>query len=222
MGNFLKELGKGFIRSAVNQVGRDGGKVISNTVYGDAHSTPIRNVTHRDSGEFIYEETKEIINPEVLREMAEAEGFRPRYHRPILLYILFSLFFWFFGTVLYPFSIFAFIYLYYRGIKKLFKNTIVLTKKGYVATYTSDRRYKAGQRYTGSSLKEFEMEVPRTKVDNRPLALVCVCYLTITTLLLVATDKSWDAMQDSNKARKERIEKEHNDFYKKIDSLHNS
>ena len=39
---FITQLGKGFIRSAVNQVGRDGGKVISNSLYGDAHSTPIR------------------------------------------------------------------------------------------------------------------------------------------------------------------------------------
>ena len=29
------------IESAVNQVGRDGGKVISNRVYGNSHSTPI-------------------------------------------------------------------------------------------------------------------------------------------------------------------------------------
>ena len=43
MGNFFVNLGKGFIRSAVNQVGRDGGKVISNNLYGNAHSTPIRN-----------------------------------------------------------------------------------------------------------------------------------------------------------------------------------
>src|SRR5690606_25456099 len=42
--SFLKDLGKGFIRSAVNQIGRDGGKVISNQVYGDAHSIPIRQV----------------------------------------------------------------------------------------------------------------------------------------------------------------------------------
>lgn len=42
--SFLGQLGKGFLRSAVNQVGRDGGRVISNQVYGDAHSAPIREV----------------------------------------------------------------------------------------------------------------------------------------------------------------------------------
>ena len=40
--NFLIQLLKGFIRSGVNQVGRDGGKVVSNKVYGDKHSTPIK------------------------------------------------------------------------------------------------------------------------------------------------------------------------------------
>ena len=39
--SFLNNLAKGFVRSAVNQVGRDGGKVISNKIYGNQHSTPI-------------------------------------------------------------------------------------------------------------------------------------------------------------------------------------
>ena len=46
MGNFIQNLAKGFIRSAVNQVGRDGGKIISNQIYGDAHSTPYLSLIH--------------------------------------------------------------------------------------------------------------------------------------------------------------------------------
>ena len=42
--SFINNLAKGFFRSAVNQVGRDGGKVISNKVYGNSHSTPL-NIT---------------------------------------------------------------------------------------------------------------------------------------------------------------------------------
>ena len=38
--SFINNLAKGFIRSAVNQVGRDGGKVISNKIYGNSHTTP--------------------------------------------------------------------------------------------------------------------------------------------------------------------------------------
>lgn len=33
-----------FVSSAVRQVGKDTGKVISNSLYGDAHSTPVRHI----------------------------------------------------------------------------------------------------------------------------------------------------------------------------------
>lgn len=40
----MNSLCKGFIRSAVNQVGRDYGRTISNQIFGDAHATPVRVV----------------------------------------------------------------------------------------------------------------------------------------------------------------------------------
>lgn len=42
-------LAKTFIRSAVRQVGRDAGKVVSNKAFGDSHSTPIRMVRNADT-----------------------------------------------------------------------------------------------------------------------------------------------------------------------------
>lgn len=42
-----KSYGEKFLTSTVNQVGRDLGKVISNQLFGDAHSTPIRRVTQQ-------------------------------------------------------------------------------------------------------------------------------------------------------------------------------
>lgn len=53
MANFITSLGKGFIRSAVNQVGRDYGKTISNQVFGDAHATPVRMVK-TDASNIVY------------------------------------------------------------------------------------------------------------------------------------------------------------------------
>ena len=44
--SFGTQLFQGFVKSAVNQVGRDGGKVISNRVYDNAHSTPIRGISN--------------------------------------------------------------------------------------------------------------------------------------------------------------------------------
>ncbi|MRJ08902.1 hypothetical protein EDL99_08505 [Ornithobacterium rhinotracheale] len=47
--SFVGGLAKGFVRSAVNQVGRDGGKVISNSIYGDKHANPIRFTGQQNS-----------------------------------------------------------------------------------------------------------------------------------------------------------------------------
>lgn len=47
--SFLKNLTKGFIRSAVNQVGRDGGRVISNKVYKGKHATPIKSTSNEST-----------------------------------------------------------------------------------------------------------------------------------------------------------------------------
>ena len=97
MGNFTEDLAKGFVRSAVNQVGRDGGKVISNSIYGNAHSTPIRGIGKNTHNQFFDESTNEVISPEELRLRAEAEGFQVSLFRynagiKIVLYIV-SLFF---------------------------------------------------------------------------------------------------------------------------------
>lgn len=44
--SFLTSLGKGFVRSAVNQIGREGGKVISNRVYNNQNYTNINSVNN--------------------------------------------------------------------------------------------------------------------------------------------------------------------------------
>ncbi len=49
MSNFAKQLAKGFIRSAVNQVGRDGGRVLSNNIYKGENYIPVSNVTSQGS-----------------------------------------------------------------------------------------------------------------------------------------------------------------------------
>lgn len=41
--SFATQLAKGFVRSTVNQVGRQTGNVIANNMYGNAHSVPYRN-----------------------------------------------------------------------------------------------------------------------------------------------------------------------------------
>ena len=120
MGNFTEDLAKGFVRSAVNQVGRDGGKVISNSIYGNAHSTPIRGIGKNTHNQFFDESTNEVISPEELRLRAEAEGFKYLY-----LDITLAL-----NSTLYCFFIFCYfsstsIIIFIFGIMKFFsKNSI--------------------------------------------------------------------------------------------------
>ena len=42
--SFATQLAQGFVRSTVNQVGRQTGNVIANNMYGNAHSVPVRCV----------------------------------------------------------------------------------------------------------------------------------------------------------------------------------
>ena len=62
MGSFINGLAKGFVRSAVNQVGRDAGRVVSNQIYGDAHSIPHRNVSSGGAGRVYRASTNAYIN----------------------------------------------------------------------------------------------------------------------------------------------------------------
>ena len=51
-----KNLFDQFINAAVRQVGRDGGKVISNIVYGDKHSIPLRNASKGNDSNIVLPE----------------------------------------------------------------------------------------------------------------------------------------------------------------------
>ena len=74
--SFLKNLAKGFIRSGVNQVGRDGGRVISNQVYGDKHSIPIRNVGQAQSGALGQYSVNSPVSPNATTFLFAARDFR--------------------------------------------------------------------------------------------------------------------------------------------------
>lgn len=45
---FLEQLFKGFFRSAVNQVGKDGGRIISNKIYNGNNSIPFRKLSEEE------------------------------------------------------------------------------------------------------------------------------------------------------------------------------
>lgn len=172
---FLGDLGKGFIRSAVNQVGRDTGKVFSNNIYGDAHATPIRNVNQTSKGDFINDDGV-IIDPTELRERAENDGWKPKYSSHPTSYKWFSRIFCFFcwlglGIISYPFSLalpIVPIIICFAGIGKIFSKKVTWERDGIIYIKHSDRRYRGGYRVESQSGKE-TVKLPCNQKDRKLL-----------------------------------------------------
>lgn len=143
--SFLTQLGKSFIRSAVNQVGRDGGKVISNQIYGNQHSTPIRIVADIDTGKIEIPEGVHIKNDYTVLKIICA------FFLALLPYIG--------GAIL-----------IYRGIVNCLRKTRKLYKTEQQANYVQDRRYKSGTRYVGST----NIEVVAGEVEDPKYLKVCL------------------------------------------------
>lgn len=131
---FGKNLAKGFVRSAVNQVGRDGGKVISNQLYGDAHSVPHRSVNGNEQPEYIGMETKEI----------RTERCDDYSNTKIVVFILLAFMFNFIGGLI----------LFFIGLKRWFSRETIGGWRFYSApVFIRDRRYKDGMRYDGEQVQ---------------------------------------------------------------------
>lgn len=146
--SFLQNLGKGFVRSAVNQVGRDGGKVISNKVYGDGHSTPIRGAGNSGSQEYNYIEGKEISIDEF--QSHNLIGF---FSRGTGHYILI-------GTLTLLFFGLSWIYYIIKFFKLQKLQTVPKLVQKEVHVYKPDRRYKYGERYEGTRINNEIIKVP--------------------------------------------------------------
>jgi hypothetical protein len=143
--SFLNQLGKSFIRSVVNQVGRDGGKVISNQIYGNQHSTPIRIVANVDTGKFEIPEGVHIKKDYTILK--------------IICAFFLSLIPYLGGAIL-----------IYRGIVNCLRKTRKLYKTEQKANYVQDRRYKSGARYVGST----NVEVVAGEVEDIKYLKVCL------------------------------------------------
>lgn len=180
MGNFLSELGKGFVRSAVNQVGRDGGRVISNSIYGDAHAMPIRGVCQSKSNQYFDDTTNEIVSPEELRNRAKEEGFKTsvcklKTSTKVVWYII---------SLIFSFTLFPSVILFIFGIKKTIQKTAYMRKKVTIAQFTSDKRYKTGQRLNGYAEQEIEIKVPCTPSEKGALIKIGLLYMLLSFMSL--------------------------------------
>lgn len=140
MGSFINGLAKGFIRSAVNQVGRDAGRVVSNNIYGDAHSIPHRNVSAGGAGRV---SSVGKVEDEGIQPIVPSVGAA-----------------WFWGFVGFMFSIIGGVILLIVGYRKLKnKHTAYGWQCTSQAVYVADGRYKRGERYDGHQLTRRKVEV---------------------------------------------------------------
>ena len=161
---FFENLGKGLIRSAVNQVGRDGGRVVSNQLYGDAHSTPHRIVNNNtkpviDGNDYVAQYAKEQT----------ATG--------VILRVIFAFFFNILGAAV------LLVYGLRRKSKAAF---ITIYRYEQVPIYRRDTRYKLGVRYTGDMTvkKKYYSEADENTAErNKRIANIYI-YSSIVILAI--------------------------------------
>lgn len=179
MANFIKDLGKGFVRSAVNQVGRDYGKTISNQIFGDAHATPIRMIK-ADKSTVLSRVGQPNANNEIQyhkQDIINWQDIACLIVSPLLPVV---------GTVVY--GIFTLIYLF--SSKTRF---IAYTN---APQYVSDRRCKNGYRLESAGTHKELIEIPNIYVDKKTIAkgkiragvwLLATIISTIVTVYLLKT-----------------------------------
>ena len=187
---FLGSLGKGFIRSAVNQVGRDTGKVVSNRIYGNAHATPIKGISYSE-GKYYDEINNLPINESEFAEKLSKEGFKVKYFttNPFFKTILWSI-----GILSTSFisalsnKYYALIppicLVFYATMRLILANkqmTIYINKE--IATYKKDGRYSTGKRMTGYSTGKVEQDILPTRKFINKSWIIFLLYIGLAILM---------------------------------------
>lgn len=155
-----------FIKSAVNQVGRDAGKVVSNQVFKDAHSTPIRNVNSNINKHYVgnIENNKNVT----------------RVKDNVFLWILGGML-----LVLIPFIGFLVLLIY--CIKKLTSKNSYYYEYKTRSIYKRDLRYSSGQKYIGEETYAEKIEIPILESTRTTNLIIGYSYLFFICLNLIFT-----------------------------------
>ena len=150
---FFKNLGKGFVRSAVNQVGRDYGRTISNDVFGDRHAIP-----HRAVGQPMYVQHGQPIPPPLPNQLPPGG----RFSQPNMIL-------WIFGSMLIP--IIVAVIAGFKGLFLVLSETVTYEYFVTETMYTQDARYRSGMRPTGTMRVKKKLHLPSYSVDQRVVNL---------------------------------------------------
>lgn len=190
MGSFLAQLTKGFIRSAVNQVGRDGGKVISNRIYGDKHSTPIRNVSI-NNGEYIDSNSNNPLTISELRERTMLDGYQISCSISDMG-ILLKIWGFILGVIVsallcYIHVIFSvipsIIFIIFAGLKYKSRYIVKAYKYEEIPVYTTDKRYKSQKRIKEYVKQKVSYNIPATSEEQKKIQIISFLYIILAIIM---------------------------------------
>jgi len=187
MSKFIRNLGKGFVRSTVNQVGRDTGRVISNTIYGDLHATPIRRVYSNNKNSY-YSDTGQPISDNELRNIMLEEGYNPVFFKygiqfKVFLFLLGCIYVSMFYFASIFIAIIPVLWILYIGIKRIFSNKIRYCKYENIPQYVPDRRYKTGTRFAGYSREKIVFKIIANEQQQQKLKKIGFIYICLSGLM---------------------------------------
>ena len=164
----LNKMGKRFLRSAVSQVGRDGGRVVSNKIYGNRHAIRIQNVSSDSasptlqSDDYTEYDVKDLNDKYFEdRSFFVEEGFHsksPKLGWGYLILLTFLVLIPILGQILW---IWALIVLG-RGL-----GNSILTGHINVPVHKPDRRYKEGVRYIGDEVIKVSINTKATSEEKK-------------------------------------------------------
>lgn len=173
--SFLNSLFKSFIRSAVNQVGRDGGKVISNQLYRGAHTTPINLQSQPSTTSTPSQPDTSIPNQYQFLPLALADKLPLK----IIAYIICTTLIPFIGTL----------YVIYKGVLYSEKTTDEIYQIKDVPYGKPDKRYTSGVRILGYQKQKVIIgydTLPYTQIRyNQTKGLIYIIIAILPYLILV-------------------------------------
>ena len=178
-----KSIFSGMLRAAANQVARDGGKALSNSIYGDAHSTPIRRVggvSTMGGSTLLHNSEGEMVTTDELRQWCKENGMSLKISRTAVWQVVLMAIFgmvpiFVTGVVFGP----AFIFASLRRIWYFFTADALYAKKAMVANKIPDRRYSCGYRIEGSRKGYEIIEVPPTLKERSCHLWIALVYMLV-------------------------------------------
>lgn len=191
--SFITNLAKGFVRSTVNQVGRDTGKIISNKIYGDAHATPIKGVKCEKG--IYYGESDNILTEQEFTHIIRTQGYKKKYFNTNLIAKLWEFFLGLSATMIIHYywgqyyALIPPILLIICGIATILigNESMTITSNQEVPVFKTDLRCKDGRRLTEYKEVEALQEIPPTNGYKKAKRIIGSTYILLAIYMYVSS-----------------------------------